>query len=242
MRSSKFTAKRIRTWLSAVGCGAFVAGAFALSSAQTVDAQPKGKNPPGPAGGPGTGNPPGPAGGPGKGPNPPGPAGGPNVPNPPGPAGGPGKGPNPPGPAGGPNVPNPPGPVGGPGRGPNPPGPVGGPNVGRPIIIRYQTRVLTAGLVVPAVPAAGRTALQVTAVNHDPAPGGLVVGDVILAVNGSWVTSEAEYAAALKKPKGANEILVYRAAGNKVETTKATLVKGGLGVTVKVVTIDLQEG
>ena len=90
-------------------------------------------NPPGPAGGPGTGlvrkkNPPGPAGGPGKGVNPPGPAGGPGAGvvkkiNPPGPAGGPGTGLV--------RKINPPGPAGGPGSGVNPPGPAGGPGVGR---------------------------------------------------------------------------------------------------------------
>lgn len=97
-------------------------------------------NPPGPAGGPGTGrvNPPGPAGGPGTGrANPPGPAGGPDTSrvNPPGPAGGPGTGRvNPPGPAGGPGTgrANPPGPAGGPGTSrANPPGPAGGPGTGR---------------------------------------------------------------------------------------------------------------
>lgn len=101
-------------------------------------------NPPGPAGGPGTGrrvNPPGPAGGPGTGVrvNPPGPAGGPGTGvrvNPPGPVGGPGAG----------RRVNPPGPVGGPGTGVrvNPPGPAGGPGVGRLDVRIARSRLVIA--------------------------------------------------------------------------------------------------
>ena len=233
---------RLRTWLGSVTCGVLVAGLVSLTSGLHVAAQPKAKNP--------DANPPGPVGGPGKGPNPPGPAGGPGKgPNPPGPVGGPGKGPNPPGPAGGPGKgPNPPGPVGGPGRGPNPPGPVGGPGAGvRPIVIRRAILIppvravgTSAGIHLAPVASVGtRNALQVTAIN--PGYTGLKVGDVILGVNGNWVTSEVEMTDSIKKNPTAIQLHVYDNATSKVQTRKVAGVQDSLGVTVRVVQIDVQD-
>jgi len=207
---------RLRTWLGSVTCGVLVAGLVSLTSGLHVAAQPKAKNP--------DANPPGPVGGPGKGPNPP------------GPAGGPGKGPNPPGP------------VGGPGRGPNPPGPVGGPGAGvRPIVIRRAILIppvravgTSAGIHLAPVASVGtRNALQVTAIN--PGYTGLKVGDVILGVNGNWVTSEVEMTDSIKKNPTAIQLHVYDNATSKVQTRKVAGVQDSLGVTVRVVQIDVQD-
>ena len=143
---------------------------------------------------------------------------------------------------------NPPGPVGGPGRGPNPPGPVGGPGAGvRPIVIRRAILIppvravgTSAGIHLAPVASVGtRNALQVTAIN--PGYTGLKVGDVILGVNGNWVTSEVEMTDSIKKNPTAIQLHVYDNATSKVQTRKVAGVQDSLGVTVRVVQIDVQD-
>lgn len=202
--------RRYRGWVGAICCGVMTTGLLSVSSPLPVSAQTK-VNPPGPAGGPGAGKV-----------NPPGPAGGPGV--------GPGVKGNPPGPAGGPGV----------GIKVNPPGPAGGPGAGvRPIVIRYVAPV-GIRLAAPPVAAAGRNALEITAITRNPAPPVLAVGDVILAVNGDWVTSEPEMATAAKKGQTESEVVFYRPSTSKVEASKVANARDGLGVTVRPIQVQFQ--
>jgi len=84
-----------------------------------------------------------------------------------------------------------------------------------------------------------RNALQITAIN--PGYTGLKVGDVILGVNGNWVTSEVEMTDSIKKNPTAIQLHVYDNATSKVQTRKVAGVQDSLGVTVRVVQIDVQD-
>lgn len=96
-----------------------------------------------------------------------------------------------------------------------------------------------------APPAAGdgsQNAMQVTAI----APGGasragIAVGDIILGMDGKWVTSEAEFAKALKASKGESDIVIYNPDKATVESRKVAVENGSIGVTVTVVPVQLKD-
>ena len=92
--------------------------------------------------------------------------------------------------------------------------------------------------IAPAPAVGSRTALQVTTVSRNPAP--LAVGDLILAVNGAWVTSEADLNAKLRNQSEA-DVVVYKVEGTKTESRKVAVGADGLGVAVQAVTIDLED-
>lgn len=96
-----------------------------------------------------------------------------------------------------------------------------------------------------AAPAPGdgsQNALQVTALAQGgAAKAGIAVGDIILGMDGKWVTSEAELATSLKASKGESDVVIYNPDKGTVESRKVAVDKGGIGVTVTVVPVQLKE-
>jgi len=99
-----------------------------------------------------------------------------------------------------------------------------------------------AGQPAPPAAAAARTAPQITAVGNAGANlAGLAAGDVILGVDGKWVTNEAELNKALAASKDGNSVLViYQSATGKVLNYNVPVQNGSIGATIQIVPIEVQ--
>jgi membrane-associated protease RseP (regulator of RpoE activity) len=87
----------------------------------------------------------------------------------------------------------------------------------------------------------GNTRLEVTAVSRGPAArAGIVPGDIILAVNGSAVPTEADLSAALAAARDECDVQIHMPSEGKTETRRVRVVNGSIGVEVRAVPIRSQ--